>query len=337
MRIIPEYEPVGKLYLSFVKQFFHKRFKYGITICKIAKAVADRVAVEVFVSEDDAPCLRALLEQNGLRQNDILLNYDSPKRGIIAEYFPIFVEGDSGEGLCLHFRSSNLELSDSLYRFSERVINALELRSIKMDESFGTARIAVNEDLCLVSEDMACGTPGSRRLDFLRKKFPVQDFIPVPSLAGDSTNDLDMYLWPIKPQTWLVSRYPENTPQELSVQPAIHRIKEYGHEVIRIPGLNRIAYDDVNTMPNYANGILINNCALYPSYCQPEDKIMGEILKANGFEAIPIDCRNIILSNSGLHCISKTVPRRILADNNELHRNEAMRSFKRDNSPDELL
>ncbi len=79
--------------------------------------------------------------------------------------------------------------------------------------------------------------------------------------------------------------------------------------------MDRIAYDDVNTMPNYANGILINGCALYPSYCKPEDEIVGEVLRANGLEAIPIDCRDIILTQSGLHCISKTVPKRILADN----------------------
>ena len=315
MRIIPEYEPVGKLYLSFVKNFFHSRFNYGRTICEIVSAVADRVTVEVFVSEDETEFFLDLLEQNDIKPHEIVLNHDSPARGIIQEYFPIFCEGENGEGLALHFHHRELELCDSLYSFSERLITALGLQPLRLDNSFGTAKVSVNEDICLIADYMASGDSGLRRLQFLRKNFPAQTFIPVPTLDGDNTRDLDMYLWPIKPGIWLASQYPENSPQEQSVLPAIHRIEEHGHEVIRIPGLDRIAYDDINTMPNYANGILIDDCALYPSYNQPEDEIVGEVLRANGFEAIPIDCRDIILSNSGLHCISKTVPMRLLAGN----------------------
>ncbi len=315
MRIIPEYEPVGKLYLSFVQDFFHSRFNYGRTICDIAKAVADRVTVEVFVSEDETEFFLDLLEQNDIKPDEIVLNHDSPERGIIQEYFPIFAEDDQGMGLGLHFHHSKLKLSDSLYRFSERILDSIGISGLAMNESFGTAKISVNEDLCLISEYLVNGNSGLRRLQFLRKNFPAQVFVPVPTLKDDLTKDLDMYLWPIRPGIWLVSSYPENSPQEHSVLPAIHSIEEHGHKAIRIPGLDRIAYDDVNTMPNYSNGILINGCALYPSYSQPEDEIVGEILRANGLDAIPIDCKDIILSNSGLHCISKTVPKRILADN----------------------
>ena len=324
MRIIPEYEPVGKLYLSFYQNFFHTRFKYGNTICRIVEAVADRVSVEVFVTNDETEFFLDLLEQNDIKPDEIVLNHDSPERGIIQEYFPIFAEDETGNGFGLLFRYQRLNLSDSLYRFSERIITALGFQSLRMDDSFGTAKISVNEDLCLIAEYLTNGDSGLRRLEFLRKNFPAQTFIPVPTLAGDITHDLDMYLWPIKPGIWLVSQYPENTPQEKSVRPAIQRIKEHGHEVIWIPGLDRIAYDDVNTMPNYANGILINGCALYPSYCKPEDEIVGEILNANGLEAIPIDCRDIILTQRGLHCISKTVPRRILADNHCMNQTQGL-------------
>ena len=324
MRIIPEYEPVGKLYLSFYQDFFHTRFKYGNTICRIAEAVADRISVEVFVTNDETEFFLVLLEQNDIKPDSILLNHDSPERGIIQEYFPIFGEGENGEGLGLHFHHRKLELCDSLYSFSERLLDSIGIPALVMNESFGTAKVSVNEDLCLIADYMASGYSGLRRLEFLRKNFPVQDFVPVPTLKGDITKDLDMYLWPIKPGIWLASQYPENTPQEQSILPAIRRIEDHGHEVIRIPGLDRIAYDDVNTMPNYANGVLINGCALYPSYCRPEDEIVGEILKANGLEAIPIDCRDIILTQSGLHCISKTVPKRILADNHCMNQTQGL-------------
>jgi hypothetical protein len=324
MRIIPEYEPVGKLYLSFVQQFFHSRFNYGKAICDIAKAVADRITVEVFVSENETEFFLGLLEQNDIKQDEIVLNHDSPERSIIQDYFPIFGEDEEGIGIGLLFSNERMNNQDHLYRFSERVLDSIGIPALVMNESFATAKISVNEDLCLISEYLANGDSGLRRLQFLRKNFPSQVFVPVPTLKGDSTKDLDMYLWPIKPGIWLASQYPENSSQEQSVRPAIRRIEEHGHEVIRIPGLDRIAYDDVNTMPNYANGILINGCALYPSYCKPEDEIVGEILKANGLEAIPIDCRDIILSNSGLHCISKTVPRQILADNHCMNQTQGV-------------
>ncbi len=315
MRIIPEYEPVGKLYLSFVRKFFHTRFKYGNTICRIAEVIANKVSVEVFVSKDDAEYFIELIEQSNIGQDAISINYDSPKRGIIQEYFPIFAEKEQGIGLGLLFRNEKLDNPDSLRCFSARVLNSIGLSALIMNNSFGTAAISVNEDLCLIADDMASGDSGLQRLNFLRKNFPNQTFIPVPTLEGDTTKDLDMYLWPIKPGKWLVSKYPENSIQEQSVQPAICKIIKHGHEVIRIPGLDKIRYDDINTMPNYANGILINNYALYPSYCRPEDEIVGEILEKNGFNAIPIDCTNIILSNSGLHCITKTVPKGIMTDN----------------------
>ena len=318
MRIIPEYEPVEKLYLSFDRKFFHTRFNYGNTICRIAEAVADRISVEVFVSEDDTRCFLELLEQNNIDQDEILLNQDSPNRGIIQEYFPIFAEDEQGNGFGLLFRAENLKACDQLHYFSERLLDSIGIPALTMNESFGTAVISVNEDLCLITNDMASGDSGLRRLEFLRKMFPDQTFVPVPTLEGDLTRDLDMYLWPIRPGIWLVSSYPENSPQEQSVQPAICRIMEHNHEVIRIPGLDRIAYDDVNTMPNYANGILINGSALYPSYRRSEDDTVGKILEENGFEAIPIDCTEIILSNSGLHCISKTVPKGIMKDSNQL-------------------
>jgi len=324
MRIIPEYESVGKLYLSFVQNFYHSRFNYGRTICEMARVVADRVTVEVFVSEDETEFFLDLLEQNDVKPDEIVLNHDSPKRGIIQDYFPIFAEDEKGNGLGLLFSNEYLDAREFLYRFSERTLNSIGIFALVMNESFGTAVISVNEDLCLIAEYLANGDSGLQRLQFLRKNFPSQVFVPVPTLKGDSTRDLDMYLWPIKPGIWLASQYPENTPQEQSVLPAIRRIEEHGHEVIRIPGLDRIAYDDVNTMPNYANGVLINGCALYPSYCKPEDEIVGEILRVNGLDAIPIDCRDIILTQSGLHCISKTVPKRILADNHCMNQTQGL-------------
>jgi len=150
MRIIPEYEPVGKLYLCFALEFFHTRFNYGKTICRIAEVVANKVSVEVFVSEDDSEYFLELLEQNGIDQDLISINYDSPKRGIIQDYFPVFAENEQGFGLGLLFRNERLENPDHLRCFSARVLNSLGISALVMNDSFGTAVISVNEDLCLI-------------------------------------------------------------------------------------------------------------------------------------------------------------------------------------------
>lgn len=128
-------------------------------------------------------------------------------------------------------------------------------------------------------------------------------------ILGDTTKDLDMYLWPIAPKVWIVSEYPLHTPQADSIEPALQVLKEHNHTVHRVPGLEPIIYDDINTMPNYANGVILNQIALVPAYQRKEDEVVSRIVSAYGYQVFPIDCSDIILANSAIHCISKTVPR----------------------------
>jgi agmatine/peptidylarginine deiminase len=106
----------------------------------------------------------------------------------------------------------------------------------------------------------------------------------------------------------IVSEYPPDSQQEDSIQPALHVLEEHGHTVHRVPGLDPIVYDDINTMPNYANGVIVNQAALAPACNREEDEIVSGILRDYGYEVFPIDCSNVILTNCGIHCISKTVP-----------------------------
>ncbi|MBN2586935.1 MAG: agmatine deiminase family protein [Candidatus Fermentibacteraceae bacterium] len=312
MRLIPEYDPVGRLYLSFVRDFYHSRFDYGGTICDIAEAVSGKVGIEVFVAGEEQPFFMELLRSRGIDDGGLILNPNSPLRGIVAEYFPVFCREEDGRGVGIHFRNDNLDLADYLHRFAGDIIDSLGIEPLRMEENFATARISVNGDLCLLSEDEPESPAAAARLQFFRSSFPEQVFRQVPSLTGDHTRDLDMFLWPVRPGIWLVSRYPEGTPQEVSVRPSLEAIRIHGHEAVMIPGLPPIRYGDVNTMPNYANGILVNGTALFPSYDRTEDEQVGRMLESMGYEAIPVDCRKIIESNSGLHCISKTVPSSLL-------------------------
>ena len=63
-------------------------------------------------------------------------------------------------------------------------------------------------------------------------------------------------------------------------------------------------------MPNYANGVILNHATLVPAYRRQEDAVVQRILRGYGYEVLPVDCAGIILSNSAVHCGSKTVPAR---------------------------
>jgi agmatine/peptidylarginine deiminase len=61
-------------------------------------------------------------------------------------------------------------------------------------------------------------------------------------------------------------------------------------------------------VPNYANGVILNQLALVPAYGRKEDSVVLDILRGFGFTVEQIDCSDIILSNSAIHCISTVIP-----------------------------
>lgn len=309
MRLIPEYEPVERLLLCFVQEFFNSRFKYGRAICEISRIASKHTTVEIRVSKADKKFLQREMDAAGLDPESVILDFDSPQRGIMAEYVPVFAATDTNSGAALIFKNLRMKHPEFLQEFSRRLATSVGFETLEMNDEFATAAIVVNEDVCLLSQDLIEGPKGERRLKFFKTRFPQQRFYVVPSLAEEVTVDLDTYLWPIRPGIWLVSEYSDDTLQARSIAPAVEILNQLGHEVHRVPGLERVAYDDVNTIPNYANGILFNEVALCPKYSCPEDDVVAGLLERFGYEVHQIDCRDIILSNSGLHCISKTVPR----------------------------
>jgi hypothetical protein len=309
MRLISEFEPVQKYFLCFVQEFFNSRFGYGKTICQIIEAIQGFVDVELLVGPSDLPFFLEESARFQLSLEKVAIHGDSPGRSILAENTPIFAENDKGEGVGLIFEMPFLEERVYLKHYYERFTAGLGYQPIDIQFPFGTAHLAANDDLVLLSDAFFRGECRDSRLKFFVEHFPGQSFHVVPPLAGDVTNDLDMYLWPIAPKVWVVSEYPAHTPQADSIEPALRVLKEHNHTVHRVPGLPPIIYDDINTMPNYANGVIVNQAALVPAYQRKEDGVVAGILKGYGYQVFPIDCSTIILSNCGIHCITKTVPR----------------------------
>jgi len=307
MRLTPEYEPVRKLYLSFVQEFFNVRFRYGRAICEIIKSIQDHVAIELLIRMADLPHFQEECARYQVSLDNVTLNYDSPGRAIIAEYAPIFARDEQGENIGLVFRVPFLENPTQLEQFSRRLVAANGFRILDMGFEFATAHLLVNEDVVLLS-DCFFKEDRERKLEFFAEHFPSQSFHIVPPLAGEVTKDLDMYLWPIAPEVWLVSEYPSDAPQAESIEPALRALEGHGHTVQRVPGLEPAVCDDVNTAPNYANGVIVNRAALVPAYQLEEDGVVAGVLRDYGYDVFPIDCSDVILSNAAVHCMSKTVP-----------------------------
>jgi hypothetical protein len=308
VRLIPEYEPVQKLYLSFIHPFFNTRFHYGKAQCEIIEAASPFVKVELFIQRRECEYWQAELEKHPLSADQYTINFHSPGRGVLMEYVPLWAEDDQGQRVGFVFRNSRVEHSLRLKRFGKRMARWNGFIPRELGFSFASANISVNEDVVLLTDYEFRGEAGTRNLQILKNIFPAQHFYVIPSLAGDVTADMDMFLWPVRPRVWIASEYPSGSVEAESMEPSLRILREHGHTVHRVPGLEPIRHDDINTMPNYANGVILNNAALIPAYGRDEDAVVQGILKDYGFTVLPIDCTQIILTQSGIHCISKTVP-----------------------------
>lgn len=311
MRLVPEYEPVSRIYLSFVHKFFNTRFHSGTAICSIAKAACNYVDVEIFVSDSDLTDLLRAMKKTDLDPEAVVLTYDSPGRGFMNEFMPIFGMSDSGEGIALFFDVPHLDQRDEVCAFSERFLERLGVKRLDMPGAFATAAISVSDELVLVSDRFPSNDAREQTIAFLVGQFPHQEFHVVPPLAGDVTKDLDMFLWPVGQGEWVVSEYASKSEQARSIEPTLKILEDHKQRIHRVPGLEPIVRDDINTMPNYANGVLLNQAALVPAYGRREDGVIVGIMESLGFDVFPIDCSDVILSNAGVHCLSKTLPRDI--------------------------
>jgi hypothetical protein len=291
-----------------VHEFFNTRFNYGKTICEIAKAAHPYVDVEVFVSKPDLPYLGQAFDAQGVDLGLVTLNHDPPRRAIMLEQSPIFALTEDGEPRGIMFETATIDERKYLREHRTRWLKRLGIPPLELGVDFGAGTLVMNEDVGLLSADRLQGPDRDATLRFFTESFPHHSFHAVPSLAGDVTRDVDMFLWPIGPKAWIVSQYPRDSAQEKTIEASLHVLREHGHRVHRAPGLERIAYEDIDTVPNYANGVIINEAALVPTYNRPEDRIVLGVLEECGYTPLPIDCSDIILSNCGIHCISKTLP-----------------------------
>ncbi len=311
MRFIPEYSQARKLVLCFAHVFFNTRFHYGRAHAQIIRACGaprPRIPVEMHLEAGEMDAFRAAVGEEVLALPNLTFDPLFFGGAIALEGAPIFAEDAQGNRIGLVFRCPRLEDPERVHAFSRRLAEQNGFAPLELGFDCTSAELLVNEDVVLLSAAQFETAGDERKLRFFQENFPGYTFHIVPPLCGDVTMDLDMYLWPIAPKVWIASQYPAGSAQEQSIAPALEALAKHGHTVHRVPGLEHLRYDDINTMPNYANGILLNRLALVPAYGRKEDGAVVEILQAYGFAVEPIDCSDVILSNSGIHCISIVIP-----------------------------
>ena len=328
IRLIPEYEEVSKLYLSFENEFFNTRFKYGKAIADIVNAVAGNIPIDIFVKSGDKEILVKEFKDNNTSTSNVkfidkysitmvinLIIDKSSGTSITTSGFPIFAESKDNTkrfGLTYNYLRNHEKYDKSfqeIEEFGKWIVAKESLSEINLDFDFNSAAVAVMDDIVLISDDII-NKDREEEIKSTLKNLIVQNVYFIPSLPGDYTNDLDTYLFPVKNKVWIVSKYPNNSLQERSISKTISLLQELGHTIHFVPGLENIKYNDINTMPNYTNCIMINDLVLVPEYKRDEDRKIKDILENYGFKVKGIDSRKIVESNSVLHCISRTLPKR---------------------------
>ena len=316
VRLIPEYKQVSKLYLSFENIFFNTCFKYGKAVADIVKAVEGSIPIEIFVKSGDEEILAKELKENNTSISNVEFIDKYSGTSITTSGFPIFAENMNDSdlyGITYNYLRDHPNYNDSfkiIEEFGKWIIQKEKLKEINLNFNFNSAAVAVMDDVVLISDDIIDKSRESKIKNTLMELIE-QDIYFVPSLPGDHTKDLDTYLLPLKNKVWIISRYPENSLQESSILRTISLLQNLGHTIHFVPGLENIKYNDIDTMPNYTNCIMINDLVLVPEYKRYEDRVIKDILETHGFKVKGIDSRKIVESNSVLHCISKTLPEKI--------------------------
>ncbi len=309
MRLIPDYQPVQKLYLCYTQAFANRTPNYTKTLCQIIGAAQRYTEIEVLAGHLDFPYLCMEAARIPFDLSKVLFNFVSPNLSTLDEFTPIFAEGDDGTSTGLISKNPLLDRPRDLKNFNETMVGRLEYASLETGLDFAPADLLVNEDLVLLSDRLLKGANQEEKLKFFTEHFPRQSFYIISSPSWDSGNALEMLLWPIAPKAWIASKYPGGTPQAASVDQAVKILKDHQHSVHWVPVLDPVNQDQGQAIPNYTNGVIVNQAALVPGFQRKEDDAVAGILSEYHYTIYPIDCSNLIQSNCGLRRIVKTAPK----------------------------
>lgn len=118
-------------------------------------------------------------------------------------------------------------------------------------------------------------------------------------LLNDGTTHIDMYAKILNNNTVLVSRAVGNFSQNYALlERNAAKFQNLGYKVVRAT----MADDDLST---YTNSLIVGRTVLVPTYGNnARDKAALDVYRQAGYNAVGIDCRNVIRYGGAIHCIS---------------------------------
>lgn len=310
MKLIPEYEPIRSIYFGYNSEFYRSPLGLEKSLGEIVTALQPVVEFEAFSSPLDNPWMRMGLKRCGADLNKILYAMYPPASCEMAEYPPLFAEDDSGGAAGMVFQNPLLE-HPADFEYGELLTNRLRFTPYDLGYEFSPSHCLVNEDVALVAERLFSGAEQEEGFEILKDNFPEQHFYRVPSLPGAGSTALDRYLWPVFPKVWIAGEYPAGSRQAESVEPALRILREHGHTLQRVPGLEPLEREGVQALPVYTGGLTVNGLAVVPQYGRAEDGAVRDILKEYGYRLARVDATNLALAGTSMRALFKLVPARL--------------------------
>lgn len=292
---------------AFAEAFYNTRFGYGKTIAELTQRLHQRVNIEIFCSAEDRSYLEFEMRGRGLSDDAYSVLEPVPDHCTLNSFMPNFGVNNDGDlcALTFPFLTDHPDY-DPIFKhcewIAENYLNKRNIPFLRMPFPFGTARLAANDRLVLVS------SKHHQHEQWFNENID-QCCCVVPHLETENTGDLDVFLVPVLPDTWLLTRFPSRRSENATVDSVKKLLEHHGQTVIPIPGLDPIRYDDVDCLPGYANMLLVNGLAIVPLYGCSEDRTMMKIMQVLGYTVCGVDGRKVAESNAVFHCMSKCIPR----------------------------
>lgn len=319
VRMPAEFETKDALLLGAAQMVqFHPQ-----VLVDIVTAVYKNVEIVSLVGFDkEQQQVADLLNEAGLPAEAVTM-VQAPVRTMWArDYGPMTVLDRHGQPFFLNatYRGRGADLDDDV---PLHLAEELDIPVIKLPLTMeGGDLVSNGQGLVLTSQRLLHRNQAERGYDLedvwliLQRFFGFTDWVPLPSLQGEPTGHLDMFLTFVNPLTVVVGRYdpaidPDNAAwldwiaRQLDQRPT----RQGPLQVERIP----MPANDDGAWRTYTNVVFANGVLLVPSYGDLDPELEREAVAVYerllpGWKIVTVDATSLIGRNGALHCVTMELP-----------------------------
>jgi agmatine deiminase len=315
-----EFEEISALYLGCTELLkFHSQ-----ALVDIVAALDGTVPVIGIVSfhHQEEEVLK-LLQDAGVSAHNLAVT-TAPSMGMwIRDYGPTFVRHEDGHLVALDAQYDRKGYEDS-DRIPLYVAGYLKLPVISIPIRMEGGNVLSNgEGIVLttevaVTENRVRGYDETRVGRILRLDYGADEWIILPSLIGDTTRHIDMFMTMVGPDRAVLARAdstedPMNARQLDRAAESLARVQtEFGPmKVVRVP----IRPNPDGFWRPYTNVVFANGTLLVPIYPDTSPDLDDGVLAIYaellpGWRIVPVDASSLARRGGSLRCVTLTVPAR---------------------------